>query len=74
MKPSPAVGFNPALRLFPEGHTTEPSVSVATVAAQIFAAAATADPVSSFVILGWLFTSSIVDARFAVLHTAADRL
>src|SRR2546430_8957673 len=41
---SPTVGLRPKLRLFPEGQTTEPSVSVPTVAAHMFAAAATAEP------------------------------
>ena len=41
---SPTVGLSPTLRLFPEGQTTEPSVSVPTVAAQRLAAAATAEP------------------------------
>src|SRR6266478_5809849 len=41
---SPTVGLRPKLRLFPEGQTTEPSVSVPTAAAHMFAAAATAEP------------------------------
>src|SRR6266446_9683634 len=41
---SPNVGLSPTLRLFPEGQTTEPSVSVPTLAAQRFVAAATAEP------------------------------
>src|SRR5213080_5457199 len=41
---NPTVGLSPTLRLFPEGQTTEPSVSVPTVAAQRLAAAATAEP------------------------------
>src|SRR5206468_4926583 len=41
---SPSVGLRPAIRLLPDGHTTEPSVSVPTAAAQRFAAAAAAEP------------------------------
>src|SRR6476620_4978129 len=40
----PTVGFRPTQRLFPDGQTTEPSVSVPTVTEQRFVAAATADP------------------------------
>src|SRR5882724_6670469 len=41
---SPTGGLSPTLRWFPEGQTTELSVSVPTVAAQRFDAAATAEP------------------------------
>src|SRR6266436_6117439 len=40
----PTVGLSPTTRLFPDGQTTEPSVSVPTVAAHKFVAAATAEP------------------------------
>src|SRR5215472_12455943 len=41
---SPSVGFSPTTRLLPDGHTTEPSVSVPTAAAHKFAAAPAAEP------------------------------
>ena len=41
---SPRVGFNPTMPLLPAGATTEPSVSVPTAIAVMFAAVATADP------------------------------
>src|SRR5476649_2163314 len=41
---SPTVGFKPTTRLFPDGQTTEPSVSVPTAAAHRFAAVAAAEP------------------------------
>src|SRR5438034_11590279 len=40
----PTVGFSPTQRLFPDGQTTEPSVSVPTVTEHKFVAAATAEP------------------------------
>src|SRR5438105_8013639 len=40
----PTVGLSPTQRLFPDGQTTEPSVSVPTVTEHRFVAAATADP------------------------------
>src|SRR5207249_6610577 len=41
---NPTVGLSPMLRLFPDGQTTEPCVSVPTAGAQRFAAGATAEP------------------------------
>src|SRR5688500_17862081 len=41
---SPTVGLRPTTRLWPDGATIEPSVSVPTAAAHRFAAGATADP------------------------------
>jgi hypothetical protein len=41
---SPTVGFRPTTKLFPAGHTIDPSVSVPTATAHRFAAGATADP------------------------------
>src|SRR5262245_60961855 len=41
---NPTVGFRPTHRLFPDGQTTDPSVSVPTVVEQKFAAAATPEP------------------------------
>src|ERR1051326_5315128 len=41
---NPTVGLSPKFKLFPEGQTTDPSVSVPTVVAHMFDAAATAEP------------------------------